>query len=102
MSTTQEKINNWLDSDNSREDLCVNLASLEESLINSAKQIELLKEENEWVSVEDRLPEEEGYYLTSVEVGHMDVVYWNGVGWDYSEGLIKFWNNTEPPKKETE
>lgn len=70
--------------------------------------IEALASLPEWVSVEERLPEEEGYYLVAIKPGEDDCGYktdqaWYGkTGWDFCDPIedgykVVYWTKKPTP-----
>lgn len=60
-----------------------------------------------WVSVTDRLPEENGIYLVCVALGYMDFYTWSDKIWFSSafnvcdDGFVTHWMSLpEPPKED--
>ncbi len=44
--------------------------------------------EPEWIPVGERLPKENGFYLTSTMYGEVYLDAWNGINWERSEEIL--------------
>lgn len=57
---------------------------------------------NKWIPVSKRLPEGNGYYLTTTMYGEVYCDYWAEVGFDRQETIIAWQPLPEPYKAESE
>ena len=53
-----------------------------------------------WIPVSERLPEKDGYYLTTTMYYQVYRDYWNGDNWDRTEMVIAWMPLPEPYKGE--
>lgn len=55
-------------------------------------------DEMKWISVSERLPEKEGYYLTTTIFKEVYCDFWNGYNFDRTEMVISWMPLPEPWK----
>ena len=69
---------------------------------NDAQTIAQLPSAQRWIPASERLPEKDGYYLTTTMYYQVHRDYWNGDNWDRTEMVIAWMPLPEPYKGEQE
>ena len=68
--------------------------------IDAIKNLPSVQLEHRWIPVSERLPEKEGYYLTTTIFKEVYCDYWNGDNFDRTEMVISWMPLPEPWKGE--
>lgn len=55
--------------------------------------------EAQWIPISERLPKENGFYLTSTMYGEVYLDAWNGINWERSEEILAWMPLPEPYKR---
>lgn len=73
--------------------------SLQDCISNIQGQPTITQPEPEWIPVSERLPKENGFYLTSTMYGEVYLDAWNGINWERSEEILAWMPLPEPYKR---
>ena len=52
------------------------------------EQVSCSEEPNKWIPISERVPKENGYYLTTTMLGEVYCDYWNEIAFDRTETVI--------------
>ena len=58
--------------------------------------LEGLPSAQQWIPCSERLPDDEGYYLTTTEFGGVYCDYWDSIRWDRTERVIAWMELPKP------
>lgn len=83
------------------EGIAYGYAAAHRHLVDIVKQLPSVQPER-WIPCSERLPEKDGYYLTTTMYYQVYRDYWNGDNWDRTEMIIAWMPLPEPYKGEQE
>ena len=64
--------------------------------VGAKRILEGLPSALQWIPCSERLPDDEGYYLTTTEFGGVYCDYWDSIRWDRTERVIAWMERPKP------
>lgn len=82
---------------------CAYVEELKDKIESLQQQVRMLQMEQEWISVEDRLPEVKGEYLVFYKYkeneDRVDIALFSRFGWHKAHAITHWQPLPEPPKE---